>query len=418
MAKKKSSSSSSNSSARSPESDKKSKKKRDKKAKKKEDKQAKRDKKVQKCRERAETWSCDREDAVKLVKQLLELDAEIAAELSGTVFAGLDAGEVVRIEGLENKLVKKKLRHLLQALLLVPGDGGQGWKSPDRKVSFQAVFASCVTDAKIRLGISDSKIDDSRIAARSEARSEARRKYDVGPKANEGAEPTSRSGASTEEQPAEIASALPAEKRRVGPQLPSAMVGNSGAGEDSGSDASEDDVGPHIEGEERQGVDLNDFQAKKRKRDVWMTQVSGNVEKLFGDLGSKKADKFEVSRSAQEKYAFEEAFKARGPSLMEQTKKGVFAEHADTTKTMRSRNHAESQEAWGVSEKEQAQPPGARARERPGFTPSRLNQPFDPEKDMATKRPMAGSDFEKLLQNSQDAISGRFARGAVATSFL
>ena len=59
------------------------------------------DKKIQ----QAKDWFCDRLDAVKYTRQLLEIDASVATELE-VIFESMDDGEVVRIDGLENMQVQ------------------------------------------------------------------------------------------------------------------------------------------------------------------------------------------------------------------------------------------------------------------------------------------------------------------------
>ncbi|CAK0812897.1 unnamed protein product, partial [Prorocentrum cordatum] len=126
-----SSSSSSSSSGERGKKDKKKKGKKEKKEKKdKKDKKGKKDKKDKKAaskeaqaRSRAAAWECDRAEAKRLVKSLLELDAEVAEEL-GAVFEGLDSGALVRLECVADKQARKKLRHLLQAPGGAPSSGG------------------------------------------------------------------------------------------------------------------------------------------------------------------------------------------------------------------------------------------------------------------------------------------------------
>eukprot|EP00411_Alexandrium_monilatum_P049505 CAMPEP_0175447768 /NCGR_PEP_ID=MMETSP0095-20121207/60980_1 /TAXON_ID=311494 /ORGANISM="Alexandrium monilatum, Strain CCMP3105" /LENGTH=142 /DNA_ID=CAMNT_0016748131 /DNA_START=81 /DNA_END=506 /DNA_ORIENTATION=+ len=109
-------------------------------------KELKKDKKERQRAERADAWDCDRTDAVRLLRQLLQIDPRAADDLKG-VFCAIDNGEIVTVNGLEDKHVKKKLRHLLQALRLTPTED-QGFRTADRKVSFTALFQACLRKAR------------------------------------------------------------------------------------------------------------------------------------------------------------------------------------------------------------------------------------------------------------------------------
>ncbi|CAJ1357573.1 unnamed protein product, partial [Effrenium voratum] len=77
---------------------------------------------------------------------LLELDASVEEELVG-VFEAIDEGELVRIDGLQNKQARKKLRHLLQAFRLTQEENGYAYRSSELKVSFFSIFQESASRA-------------------------------------------------------------------------------------------------------------------------------------------------------------------------------------------------------------------------------------------------------------------------------
>mmetsp|Transcript_91505 Transcript_91505/g.259176 ORF Transcript_91505/g.259176 Transcript_91505/m.259176 type:complete len:387 (+) Transcript_91505:140-1300(+) len=351
-------------------------------------------KKDQRRSERAAAWEFDR-SAVRLLAQLLQTDVGIADELE-SVFSSIDTGETVHLDGLENKQVRKKLRHLLKALKLKQADG-QGFCTPDRKVSFAAVFERCLREARGSqraaegpAGASPGREASPAAAEQAaEAAGEAR-------EAGEAGEAVGAAPARAERRP-----------RAVGPQLPMPGVGPSAgvasSDEDEGPDA---ERGPRTEGNERSGIDLDDLESHTR-REAWMTTPHESIAAAFGETGPKSA-RFEVKRSRQEEEAFERMVKSRGPSLLEQHATGSFAASDAKAKSIQEQQRA-SQDVWGVPEKG-GHADGARA--------AGPRRPFDPEQDLNMPKAVTPTDFSKLVENSVSDLAGRFSRSAVSTSFL
>lgn len=380
-------------------SEKKKKIKKDKKDKK--DKKEKKDKKDKKPKkkddekerkriERAESWNCERGDAVRQIGALLQLDAAVEEELDG-VFEAIDEGETVRIDGLQNKQARKKLRHLLQAFRLTQEDNGQAYRSCELKVSFKSIYQECLGRAK------------EHFAAKPVETIDAEPEEEVVEAPDEPMDP--RAGYSGE------AEELPIEAPRIrGPQLPGATVG--AVADDEEASESDAEAGPRGEGEEREGVDLRYVDPEKSGREEWMTMAPESMAGLFMDgngmIRKKKADVFAVKRSKEEQEDFEKAFKERGPSLLSQQQQGAFSEAKDAQDSMRKRKVGTS-DIWGMSEKDQdRQAAGAPTRRKS----------FDPEKDLVTTKPITSDAFAKLVENSQSGLTGRFSRGGVSSSFL
>lgn len=380
-------------------------KKKDKKVKK-QKKGAKEESKQKKRAERAEAWDCDRAEAVRLIRQLLEVDKSVASELEG-VFDQIDDGITVDLNGLENKTIRKKLRHLMQSLGLVCIDG-QGFRSADPKVMFRVVFDACLHNAGFRasqgppakkvIGVSDP------IATRYCPPAEAALNEPIATVTSDFLEPP---------PVVEPLEGGPAKKRFKGPMLPGASVGPAAVGPSDSDGSGDEAAGPLLEGEERQGIDLRDLPSGSQ-REQWMTTPHAEVAAAFGDAPAPKGDAFQVKRSAAETADFEKQFK-RGPSLLEQTREGqVDGSSREEAERLNGRQQA-SREMWGTTEKDQksGKAPG-RSDEKVGA----LHRPFDPEQDMRSVRPMTGDQFQSLVENSQSALSGRFSRSQVATSFL
>ncbi|CAE8603843.1 unnamed protein product [Polarella glacialis] len=390
--------------------------KKSKKSKKSDKKDGKKDdKKETKRAQNAEGWNCERGDAVKHMIGLLELDSNIDEELEG-VFSAIDDGETIRLDGLENKQARKKLRHLLQAFRLIQEDGGQAYRSAEIQVSFSSIFKQCLEKSRAHHDAEVAAAGEVKAKVRAKiAEAAAKRKAEAKAfEAQRKADP--RAGYDGEDDGLEEAALQAQPKKRVGPQLPGASVG-AAFGEDTEEEEEHED-GPRIEGEERQGVDLRTVDWKS-DRDEWMTMgLPGMENNMFvngnGGVTSVKGEKFEVKRSQAEKEAFEKAFKERGPSLLEQQMDGKFVDAADEQERVKRLKVGPS-ELWGMSGKDQERET-MRPGERANLTASRKT--FDPEKDMRSQKPMSSDEFSKLVQNSKDGIGGRFSRGGFASSFL
>lgn len=360
------------------------------------------DKKADKKTKAAEAWECDRPEAVRLLGQLLLLDAGIAEELAG-VFESIDGGDVVRIDGLENKQAKKKLRHLMHAFRLPPADG-QGFRTASKKVSFLALFRSCADKAKQALAKAASASVDSPGAVAALA-------------AAEEASPEAAEQRGAESPSADAAEPQAAGPRKVGPQLPGASVGPAAGEEPESSDEGAEGAGPRVEGAERKGVDLNSI-PRHIKRESWMTTPHESIAGAFSSDGpARKRDRFEVTRSKEEQEKFEKIFKERqGPSLLQEKIENKFAGHEEEMEKARKlKPGAGATDIWGMSAKEQERG-GAAAAANGALQASR--RPFDPEQDMVVKKPITGADFSKMVENSATDLAGRFSRSQVATSFL
>jgi len=404
-----SSGSSSGSSKAKRKKDKSKKDKKSKKAKKakKDDKKGKKAKKDDKRIEATKEWFCDRLDAVKYTRQLLEIDSNVATELE-VLFESLDEGEVVRIDGLENMQVKKKLRHLLKALKLTP-EGENGFKSADRKVSFTTLFSETLRRAKEKNAAEAAAV----VVIAPESPPQVQQNLPA-------VAADSRAAAATEcgEDSGLLEEAPPPPKpkrpRMKGPQLPMPGIG---AVEDSEGEGSSDgdDQGPKLQGAERVGVDLNSLQVG-RQRESWMTEAHGSLGGMFADApaAARKGDSYQVKRSQAEVEAFEKMMKERGASLMEETKEGKFQrddakKHVDDLRKKMTAH----EEQWGMSEKQQdRQKLAANAGASGG------RKAFNPEEDLRVRKPISGADFTKFVEEAGGELAGRFSRGQVATSFL
>lgn len=377
--------------------------------------------KLRRAKERAACWECDRGEAVRLLRSLLQLDAEVAEEL-GVIFEALDSNAVVRLDSLENKQARKKLRHLMQALQLQPAEGG--FKTPNRKVCFQVLFEALLLEAKrgSALGLSAAAAPSGGGDGGSWAPVDVRPQAMIlpGPTAGMDANAATRDELGSKEEkdaPAVLAaeSAEPPQKPRTrGPQLPTASVGRVGGDESDAEGQSQDGegAGPKFESAERQGVDLDLMDERESRREAWMTICPDSMLGTFGsgESCSSRSDRFEVSRSAAEQKEFENMFKARGPSLLQAQAEGQFAGYEEEREQARKRPRS-GPDLWGVSEKEQERAAMSKQTSAP-------RRPFDPDQDMKRKTPITAEAFTKLVNNSQSNLSGHFARGAMTTSFL
>lgn len=330
---------------------------------------------------RLAAWQCDRGNAVRLIKQLLDTDVGVASELTD-LFDALDSGELVKLDGLENKLVKKKLRHLLQALRLTPSGTG-GFRSADKHVSFRALFDSLLVQAKPK---TMQVIDTRKVSGTL----------------------TTEDVDSADDDPSHPAApAVPelAKQRVMGPMLPRPGVGPS-AGEVSDCSDDEDDLekGPKMEGQEREGVDLSDLPAESL-REEWMSMPHEALAGIFNPSTKNPRDRpehFEIKRTAEEEKAFEEMVQRRGPSLLTSCREGKFADSQRVEKRQRE------EDLWGVSAKKQQTAPSDLVTRR--F--------FNREEDLKVRKQVSAKDFSKYVEDAGSGLSGRFSRGLVATSFL
>jgi len=362
---------------------------------KKDDKKAKKEKS-----DKSAIWDYDRSEAIRLVGQLLSYSADICEELMGVVEA-LDKGEIVSIDGLENKQIKKKVRHLLQALKLVHIEG-KGFQSPNRRVSFAALLDACVSEAT-SLGV-DPALPAQEAPACTNlcgTNPEMATKQELHDPIEDVVE---HCGDETVQEPS---------KPRVkGPQLPLPCISsNANVPECESSEESEE--GPRIEGTERQGVDLDGL-PEVAQHEEWMSMPHAEIAGAFiGEPGkSAKKEQFAVGRSEEERAAFEDAFKKRGPSLLQQVAEGNFSDSRDEVER-RHKKQKSSQDLWGRSAREQQRQSADNA-----SCGGAMHRSFDPEKDLKTVKPISGEDFSRLVSNSNSDLAGRFGRGHFTTSFL
>lgn len=395
----------------------KSEKKAGKKADKKEEKKAK---KAEKSSKHTQAWEFDRAEVVRLIESLLQLDPRIADELKG-VFQQIDTGDTVRIDGLDNKQAKKKLRHLFQALRLLSTED-HGFKTPSRKVSFVDLFQESLgkarrADTKTTPGPASIPAPVRETAAQAACKRELERELAdaAGTDADRDAA-DGRSDPSIGNVEADTVAA-PAKKKIVGPQRPGADIGPAGPSSDEDEDEDElapADAGPRLPGEEREGVDINDL-PEQSQRQAWMSMPEASIEGAFGGGGpSRKGDVFAVKRSAEEQAEFEKMYLRRGTSLIQQQREGKFAGDQENIERARKRTCGPSDAGmWGMSAKEQ---------ERGGTDPTQTvsvgRKTFDPEQDLRSSKPMTSTEFSSLLEASATGLTGRFSRSAVATSFL
>jgi len=392
--------------------DKKKDKKSDKKDKKAEKKTDKKAKKEAKRLERTADWDFDRSEVNRLVAQLLQLDEDIADELRA-VFQQIDGGDVVRIDGLDNKSARKKLRHLFQSFGLIVA-GEQGFRTPTKKVSFVQLFEESLKKAKGSGKATSTSAAPSQDDAGAKKRASLEAKYQP-MEVDEAAAPAAEA-----EPPSEFlafgeteapASAPAPQKKVVGPKLPGADLGPAG-GEDSEDEGPEEaDMGPRVEGQEREGVDL-DRVPKRSERQAWMSMMHESMSGAFGDGdGPGRKDKYEVQRSQEERKKFEEAYAKRGKSLLEEQRENKFVGHEEEHANVRKRKVGPS-DIWGMSAKDIESGGVAAA------APKEQRRSFDPEKDMEVAKPVSREQFNSLVENSAGALSGRFSRSQIATSFL
>lgn len=371
-------------------------KKKAKKQEKKERKVRKKEKKTAKRAQRADAWNCDRKGAVRLIRDLLQKESSV--EDLESVFVALDAGEVVRLEGIHDKQLRKKLRHLLQALRLATAEGSQSFKSADLKVSFVVLFKHCLAAARGKEG----GAPPTQAARPEEAVS-------LQGDGSDGGSP----GDAPERLPAG-----PTRPRVVGPQLPLPGIG-AGASDDAASSGDEAGVerGPKVEGAEREGVDLSSLR-NKRKREDWMTKPSDAMAGVFGEAAPSTASQFEVKRSKEEQEAFANMYKDRGPSLLERQRTGEFEASREAAERARQQKLG-TPSVWGMSEKEQVRESQAAAKGSTSAAPARAaRRTFDPERDMEVRTKISPDAFSKLVENSGAGLAGRFSGGHVAKSFL
>lgn len=324
-------------------------------------KEAKQNDKQRRRVERAETWECDRADAKRLLGQLVNLDAEITSELEG-VFNAIDEGETVHIDSLENKHVRKKLRHLFQALRLSPIEG-QGFRTASSKVSFTALFWSLVRGAQAaRASTPQSGGEPNVQTAVATPVDKPCGKGTVGALVTKPSGETAETLATHDcipetELDLSYKAVQPTRQRVVGPQLPTPAVGCAAdaaalyndveCNEDGGG-------GPQLEGAERRGVDLDSLEATS-KREAWMTQPHESIAAAFGDFTGKTpkpADRFAVKRTREEQEEFERLMKARGPSLLHQTLEGRYIGAQEAAAGVRKPGDG-GQDLWGMSSREQ-----------------------------------------------------------------
>jgi len=387
------------------------KKKKKKKLKKEKDKKA--GKKEEKRAERAETWACNRADAVRLLGQLQKLGVDVPAEL-GAIFGAIDSGETVQVDGIEDKQARKKLRHLFQALRLEPVQN-QGFRTGSLKVSFAALFQTCWREAMrcSRAGgphqaFVDDDNGDELASGRKDPIDEAagQRRQSPGPEAgNDGSSDIAAASADTS-----------GASRRKGPQLPVPGVGGNSVVSLEDEEEDVEGKGPQLEGSERRGVDI-DSMPSSRPRESWMTEMHGSLAGMFGEGGQRGGsgrDSFDVKRSKQETEAFERMVKARGPSLLEQMRESKSVSEAHEAAKKMMKEHNSSQDLWGVSVRTQEDEAKLQAQ---GAKVAPTRRAFDPEKDMA-RRPITGNDFGRLVEDSGANLTGRFMRGGISASFL
>lgn len=344
---------------------------------------------------------------------MLEIDASVATELE-VIFESMDDGEVVRIDGLENVQVKKKLRHLLKALKLTPV-GSDGFKSPDRKVAFAYLFGDCLRRAHEK----NAAENPAAVPAVVSLDEEPAKTSQVAPLPGDAR--AAAAGDCGEEAPAPPPEApKPKRPRTKGPQLPSACIGAvEGSDDEASVESSDHDNGPRLVGQEREGVDLGAL--PKRHRDGWMTDAAGELGGLFNEApncGTRKPGSlFEIQRSKAEQDAYEKAMKARGGSLLEETRSGKFAD-GDSKQHVENMHKKLSAEAdqWGMSEKQQDQKRAMGA--VGGAGAPKAHRPFNPEEDMRQRKPMDAGAFSKFVEESKGELGGRFSRGQLTTSFL
>lgn len=385
-------------------------KEKDKKSKKdgkKEKKEGKKAEKQKRRAEKAEEWFCHRLDASRLIKQMLQIDEGLASELE-ELFDNLDDGEEIKIDSLDDKQARKKLRHLMQCLRATPV-GSQGFKSPDLEVSFTSIYCSCLEKARKDLG--------SKQGASASAASAV-------PLDEEDAEEAAASGGPAMDLPDDEAVEAPVAKRSRlrGPQLPTPGVGPA-TGDGNSSDEDEAERGPKVEGEERRGVDLQALRGKGNpSREEWMMVAPGYLDGTLGagEQRRREGGAYEVKRSAEEEAKFETMMKERGASLLSQTMEGRFTGNEEELKKLRKRQAA-SQEVWGRGDAA-GDPGGAGAAmmkaggggdEDEGWVTG-----FDPEQELQVRKPISAEQFSKYVETSTTKLGERFSRGQVATSFL
>merc|ERR1740120_122430 len=111
----------------------------------------------------------------------------------------------------------------------------------------------------------------------------------------------------------------------------------------------------------------------------------------FSDAGpSRRADKFEAKRSAEETAEFEKAFAQRGASLLQEQAEQKFAGHEEEIERARKRRCGPS-DMWGMSAQEQEGGGGAQV-------PKAQRRAFDPEKDLEVTKSVSREEFASLVE--------------------
>ncbi|CEM27473.1 unnamed protein product [Vitrella brassicaformis CCMP3155] len=367
-------------------------------------------------------WFYERGEVERLVRDLLEINGSAGKELVG-LLRSIDDGEMVILDGIADKTIRRKVRHLFKAFYLdEPAAKQSGFRKPPkaRDFSFRREIKRLVKKAE----------KDTREAENEEAKRAADKQKDAEPpptvpaKEEGPAAPPEPSFLSWEsmpaaptgpvENPSSAAGAMagppppppPPGKRRVGVAFPSRDdLARLQEGFQGGGEADEAQFGPmptvDEEGEEGGG---------RPQRESWMTDAPDSLAAAFGQAPKRpKVDPFEAKRTEEERQAMEKYLEEynkqhRGKSLLELQQEGAFSQYRDEQHKAMKRK---ADDPWGKTKGQQAEGGG-------GGQPWKR---FDRDQDLEVKRQVNNTDFMKLVEKSQE-LKSKFSRSNVQTSFL
>jgi len=278
------------------------------------------------------------------------------------LFKRLDDDEGIQIDGLDKK-VRKKLRHLFQALKFVETES-KSWRRP-KKVKVRKILKELMKDV------------------------------------TEPVEEPEPKKPCREASPVQSITPQPPLRTVKGPMRPApedfaAAIEGEESDED-GPKPSRNDCDVYAD----RRVDLEELGAKQH-REEWMLDPGDKLRGAFEDINK---DKFAVKRTKEEEAAFEKMFEARGASLLDEVQSGKF--NPADLKAARSTYDPSSSELWGLNALDQ---------NRAGIQSS-ARRAFDPDKDMQIRRSLPQEGFQDLL-NEAKSMNDRFRRSEIVTSFL
>ncbi|KAF8822820.1 hypothetical protein IE077_000353 [Cardiosporidium cionae] len=362
--------------------------------------------KVKKKSYQEKEFSFDREEAARLIKDLLVRCPTLASELR-QLYKRIDSGETVMLDGLPDKSLRKKLRHSFQAFKLEVKEvhGSKGYRKPKHcskrftkfydSIASEIAHEGATKDANLLSGSNQQEpICDSSVSPVEDA-SFCNRIMETVPKKtikniqNATVKYTSKGPTMPTLEDVEELKEL-YYQQNLEEQNISNKIGTS--------DRKEGDA------------DLS----SKRKRDEWMTEAPEMLRGLFKDSTRKHRtpiDRFEERRKADEsrhlkKLMLEYNEAMRPKSLLELHREGNFKNDVEEHKQY----IASHQLLRGSKYSKQKESKSEDNTSSPWRT-------FDRERDLDMKRRVEAEDFHRLLDRSKQ-LSDRFGESQFQSSFL